>query len=447
MRRAISNTTVYSGADFRKEDRVDLVWEDGIITAVAPGAAAGCIEVVPGEDFFVTPGFVNAHFHPTQQLNRGLGVGMTHDQQMDLLHMTDSLKNTAEKERLSQLAVLEGLKSGTTCFQVAASDIETQVSVFSSLAVRCALALLPKDLENSEKAENVRARVWKTDERLKTAERLYNSFHSPMCRIHFGACNVRYCSDAMILGMLELAQKYGVGFHMHAAEDEGYVQAVLARTGHRPVEHLHRIGALNSRMSIAHAVKLAPQEIEFLAEANAHVVHCPRSNAYLGVGCCPVVALRDAGVNIALGSDAAINNNSNEVRPEAAAAFFGLSREYQRVDLLSLVELFRMLTVNGARAINAADDFGTLEPGKQADLVLWCKNDIPFIPGHDYLADLIFTDSCRAHSVYIAGNPVLRGYRLVTMDEDELIHDARAISELYSRAVARRAFTLLDHSR
>ena len=273
--------------------------------------------------------------------------------------------------------------------------------------------------------------MWNTDELLKTSEERHIKYHSDLVRVHFGAVNVRYASDKLILGMQALAEKYNVYFHMHAAEGNVYVEKVKERTGHRPVEHLHKIGALNRRVSLAHMTKLNKQEIEYLAKAGAHVVHCPRANSYVAVGICPVKELLDAGVNVALGSDAAINNNSNEVRGEARAAFDKIADKYERADIIDYLSLFRMLTINGAKAMGLEDKIGTIEVGKKADLVLWSKNDLPFIPGFNHLADLIFTESCRAHTVFINGKKILENYTLATMDEEKLKKEAKKIATKY----------------
>ncbi len=185
---------------------------------------------------------------------------------------------------------------------------------------------------------------------------------------------------------------------------------------------------------MAHAVHLTPSEIEYLAEAHAHVVHCPRSNSYVGVGVCPVKDLLDSGVNVALGSDAAINNNSNEVRGEAHAAYDKMVDKYQKSDVVDYLTLFRMLTINGARTMGLENGIGIIEPGKQADLALWSKNDFPFIPGFNHIADLIFTDSCRAHTVFVNGERVLQDYLSTRIDELELKKRARDISNKYYTA-------------
>jgi 5-methylthioadenosine/S-adenosylhomocysteine deaminase len=423
MKTAIINTTLFEGAEFLRRDNVDLVFDESAILEVREGAGVERCRVIDGRDFFVTPGFVNAHFHPSQQLNRGLSVGVCHDAQMDLLHATSRIKDAEAKYWLSLVAILEGLKAGTTCFYSVGSDIDTQVRAYRALGVRAACAMIPKDIEASEKPVEVRALSWKGQDRLNLAEDQHRQFHSALVRVHFGVCNVRYASDALIHGMAALAEKYHVGFHMHVAEGDEYVRCAVERTGRRPVEHLRHLGVLGPRMALAHATKLSPAEIGYIAEAGASVVHCPRSNSFVAVG-----------VNVALGSDAAINNNSNEVRGEARAAHANLTNRFERADVVGWRTLFRMLTLNGARALGLGAEIGTIEPGKQADLVLWSKNDMPFIPGYNYLADLIFAESCRAHTVFVGGSKVLEDYRTALVDEAQLIAEARAASERYHAA-------------
>ena len=431
----IRNTTAFIRNNYERHDGVDILIEDGIIKkidkSIKVDVAGKGIEEIDGKDFFVTPGFVNSHFHPSQQLNRALGVGLSHDQQMDLLHATDKIKEDDDKYWLSHIAVLEGLKAGTTCFYSVGSEVETQVKVYNEMAVRAACLLMPKDIEAKSKSVDVRAKVWDAKERIKTAENMHEKYHSELVRVHFGVVNVRYASDKLILGMLALAEKYDTGFQMHAAEGEKYVDYVKERTGDRPIEHLHKIGALNPRVSLAHMTQLTKKEIGYVAESGASVVHCPRANSYVAVGVCPVKELIDVGVNVALGSDAAINNNSNEVRGEARAAYDKMADRYEKADIIDYKALFRMLTINGAKAMGMEDKIGTIEVGKQADLVMWKKSGLPFIPGFNYIADLIFTDSCRAHTILIDGRKVLEKYKLVAMDEDKLIAKACAIKARY----------------
>lgn len=425
---------MFTGENFERRDGVDILIEGSYIKKIGKNLKYKKAKVFDGKDFFVTPGFVNAHFHPSQQLNRALGIGISHDKQMDLLHATDKIKKDSDRFWLSYISVLEGLKAGTTCFYSVGSEIETQIKVYNDMGVRAACTLLPKDIVAEEKREIVRAQAWETQERIDTAEKLHKRYHSDLVRVHFGVVNLRYASDELVKGMLRLAEKYDTYFHMHAAEGDIYVEKVKERTGHTPIEHLHKIGALNHRMSFAHATKLTDEEIKYIAKAKASVVHCPRANSYVATGICPVKELLDAGVNVALGSDAAINNNSNEVRGEAHAAYDKLVDRFGKADIIDYITLFKMLTINGARAMGLEKQIGTIKEGKKADLVLWRRDDLPFIPGFDYLADLIFTDSCRAHTILINGKAVLKNYKATLIDEEKIKKKALEISRRYYKA-------------
>ncbi len=431
MDTVIKNATVYAGNEFERRDNVDILISGNLIKKIDKNIKAPGAKKINGRDFFVTPGFVNGHFHPSQQLNRALGVGLSHDQQMDLLHATDQVKKDSDKYWLSYMAVLEALKAGTTCFYSVGSEIETQVKIYNNLGIRAACTLIPKDIEATEKKQKVRAHTWQTHERILTAEKLHNKYHGELVRVHFGVANTRYASDELILGMQKLAKKYDVYFHMHAAEGKEYVKKVKARTGHTEIEHLHKIGALNHRVSLAHMTCITEKEIKQVAASGAHVVHCPRANSYVAVGVCPVKELLEAGANVCLGSDAAINNNSNEVRGDAHAAFDKIADRYEKADAIDYKILFKMLTINGAKAMGLEKQIGTIEEGKKADLVLWSKNDYPFIPGFNHLADLIFTDSCRAHTIFINGKKVLENYKSTQMDEEKLRTQAKIVAKRY----------------
>src|SRR5271154_3503324 len=133
----VKKTTAFVGSDYSRRDNIDILIERDSITRIAENIACDKEwEIIDGSDCFVTPGFINSHFHPSQQLNRGLAVGVSHAEQMDLLHATDRIKQPEDKYWLALIAMLEGLKAGTTCFYSVGSEIETQIKAFNSLGLR-----------------------------------------------------------------------------------------------------------------------------------------------------------------------------------------------------------------------------------------------------------------------------------------------------------------------
>lgn len=135
MKTIIKNTTAFVGENLKRQNSIDILIEKDLIKKIGKNISSASAKTIDGKDFFITPGFVNAHFHPSQQLNRALGVGISHDKQMDLLHASDTIKQPDDKLHLSYIAVLEGLKAGTTCFYSVGSEIDTQVEIYNNLGI------------------------------------------------------------------------------------------------------------------------------------------------------------------------------------------------------------------------------------------------------------------------------------------------------------------------
>jgi len=188
------------------------------------------------------------------------------------------------------------------------------------------------------------------------------------------------------------------------------------------LQNLDRLGLVNDKLIAVHMTQLNDEEIATLAAKGGHVVHCPTSNLKLASGFCRVGDLVKAGVNVALGTDGACSNNSldmvaemklaailakgvtgdatsvpaRHVRVGAAAAemFASFSPPFH---LLS--QALKMATINGARALGMADKIGSLETGKQADMIALSMDGLAARPLFDVESHLVYTstaDTCVA---------------------------------------------------
>jgi 5-methylthioadenosine/S-adenosylhomocysteine deaminase len=172
--------------------------------------------------------------------------------------------------------------------------------------------------------------------------------------------------------------------------------------------------------------QLSADDIGKVARAGVQVVHCPQSNLKLASGICPVAALQQAGVNVALGSDGAASNNDLDLLSEAQTAALlakGIAGDARAVDAFTAIE---MLTLNGATALGMQDRIGSIEPGKQADLCAVDLSAPETQPLHHVASQLIYAASSRQVSdVWIAGRRLLDSGRLTTIDLDEVLHRTR----------------------
>ncbi len=135
------------------------------------------------------------------------------------------------------------------------------------------------------------------------------------------------------------------------------------------IEYLERHDALSSGPLLIHCVKIDDRDVERIASSASRVAHCPKSNAKLGHGIAPLGRLMRAGVRVGLGTDGAVSNNQYDLIDEARFAGL-LQRAFHRdAALFPSVELLRLMTIEGARALGMEGEIGSIEVGKQADLV------------------------------------------------------------------------------
>jgi len=152
---------------------------------------------------------------------------------------------------------------------------------------------------------------------------------------------------------------------MHVHETAAEVAEAVATTGRRPLARLDALGLVTPALIGVHATQLDPAEIDLLANAGASIVHCPRSNLKLASGLCPVAALHAAGVNVALGTDGAASNNRLDLWAELQTA--ALVGKFAAGDATAVpaAAALAMATINGARALNLADESGRCLPAKR----------------------------------------------------------------------------------
>ena len=238
-------------------------------------------------------------------------------------------------------------------------------------------------------------------------------------------------SDELVVGAADLARRRGTGMTFHMSPHRGDPVSYLARTGRRPFEHLADLDVLGDHLLVAHAVHLDDSELDHVLRSGTAVVSCPW--AYLRLAQGFVAAGRHGellarGGRIALGCDAENAGDAVDIL-RAATLFVGLARDAAS-DPFSLTahDALELATIRGAEAINKADIIGSLEPGKQADIVVHSTSGPQFSPrSTDPVLQLIWASDGRSVSeVLIAGRLVVTGGQCRTVELDDLREQARA---------------------
>jgi cytosine/adenosine deaminase-related metal-dependent hydrolase len=213
-----------------------------------------------------------------------------------------------------------------------------------------------------------------------------------------------------------LARDLGVRLHTHVAETADEDEFCVERFGCTPVEYLDSLGWLAGDVWLAHAVHLDDAAIARLAATGTGVAHCPSSNARLGAGICRTADLLAAGVPVGLGVDGAASNEESALLGEAREAVL-MARAVGGPQALTVRQSLELATLGGARLIGRANELGSLEAGKLADVALWQLDDLAHADVADPVAALVLGARPPLELLIVNGETVVDDDQVVTVDE------------------------------
>ncbi len=250
-------------------------------------------------------------------------------------------------------------------------------------------------------------------------------------------------SDALLGGAGELARELGTGLTMHMSPTSSDPDVYLARTGRRPLAHLHNLGVLGRHLLIAHGVWLDDEEVELVLATGTAIAYCPWAYLRLGQGVTRAgrhAEIVERGGRVGLGCDATNAADLPDIL-RAAALAAGLARD-TRIDpeRFGSDTAFELATIRGAEAVGMHDRIGSLEVGKLADIVVHDARHPAWRPGGDPVLNLVWgTDGRSVRDVVVNGEIVVRDGAATKVDESALAEAARdAQRSLFERAGIQR---------
>jgi 5-methylthioadenosine/S-adenosylhomocysteine deaminase len=384
----------------------------------------------------IMPGLVNSHLHFYHTMHRGLapedagGVLWS-----NYVHGKIASKLTAEDEIYGGLIILlETLKSGTTTFLEAGSyNPAAAIEGVSRIGMRGLMGRRSFDqaiLGHSMLMEDTDTCLRENEKFLKTYRDGYNGGLLKACVDIVGQGR---CTDRLYLESKKMADDYGTILNLHLAAVAEEVTATRANTGYRPVEHLYRLGILDSNVSLVHMVHVTDREVRMLAKTRANVIHCPSTALKLNYelsskGRFP--EMLEHGVNVGVGGDASdCSNFADMIRVMYLAAV--LPKDYRNDPGISAAETaIEMATINGAKALGMAEAIGSLEPGKRADIIILNMWSPEWIPNYSEVQNLVYSaDGRSVETVYVNGRLIMDDRKVLTVDENEVIARCMALSE------------------
>lgn len=401
-------------------ERHAVAVHSGRIEAVLPQAQAAAqfpdyarIDL-PGHALI--PGLVNAHTHAAMSLLRGIADDLPLQRWLEERVWPVEGKHVSAEfvKDGTLLACAEMLRGGVTCCNDMYFFPEAALEAALQAGMRAALGLIVIEFPSAYASDPQAYLAQGLALRDRWREHPLVSFclapHAPYT-----------VSDATFRRVAQLAAELELPVHVHVHETAGEVERSVAEHGVRPLARLERLGLLGPNLISVHSVHLTAAEIALLARHRASVAHCPSSNLKLASGMAPVAQLLAAGVNVALGTDGAASNNRLDMFEEMRLAALLAKAAAGDPEAMPAHAALRAATLGGAIALGAEERFGSIVPGKAADLVAVALDDVSLQPVYDVVSHLVYA-CAREHvsDVWVAGERVLRERQLTRIDVADL---------------------------
>ena len=417
-------------------DGAILIGTDGRIKAVGDAssilAANPSVEVKRLENRLLMPGLVNTHMHSglLRGTAEGLPVWEWLQQFIDPMHR---VVNEREAEIASFLCYAESLLCGTTTVVDMWRHMHGSANAAAQLGIRAVLVPYVAEHPDHDYFET-----------LKTNEALIQKWHGGAdgrVQVWVGLEHMFYATPEAWGRVTAMAKEYQTGFHTHSNESKFDVEETARRYNIRPIEALEKFGLLDApKTLLAHCVWLNDSEIDILAARRIGVAHNPISNMKLASGAARVVDMLNKGVAVGLGTDGEKENNNLDMFEELKTASLLAKLSALDAAALDAWSTCRMGTVTGARAIGLDSEIGSIEIGKQADLIA-VRTDTPrltpLLSGTAGNLHHNIVHAVRGGDVdmtMVAGNILVDGGQLLTADLRQLIDEANtAVPPLFKR--------------
>ncbi len=437
----------------------DILIRDGIIAEIGTKITAPQATVIDASDKIVMPGFINAHMHSNQALEKGLNDRYPLDTYMLLGSYGGANAEFRPRDLYvsAMVGAIDMIRGGSTsALDMPRVDMrwfregtDAIMQAYADIGMRAMVAVTYTDLNfpGSLPLELVPG-AFEALKPKKTAELadifpLAGAFidkwrgKNPLLLPAIGPSSLPRCSTELFEASVDFAKERGLRMQTHLLSAKSQVYVGEKRYGGSTVEFLDRIGCLEDWASFAHSIWLSPDEVNIFAKSCACAVHNPISNSKLGVGTAPIVELRKAGARIAIGSDGSSSADGQNMFEtiKSAANVHRVSHRYE--DWILAEDALDMCWNGGAAAMGQR--LGKLEPGYAADLMLLHTRHLFITPKEQLAGQIVHAElGSSVDTMIIGGEIVFTESRFTRIDEAAIHAEAQEILTRVYRGMPER---------
>ena len=351
------------------------------------------VTVLDLRPWLLMPGLVDLHVHLPQVPAAGLGAGLDLMTWLDryIFPLERSFDEAAADRLMPQILRAMARAGTTTMLAYGAIWPDSLHAAFRAAEAHGIRAVIGKVMMDELTYDERLSRERILDVSLRQSAELCERWHGAdegRLRYAFTPRFAVSCSTEMLHESASLARHYGAYWQTHLSEDRGEIAEVRRRFP-EALDYLDvydRAAALGERTILAHAVHLSHRELERIVESGSRVAHCPASNLFLASGVMPLARYLEAGAMVGLGSDVAGGPDLSMVTQMRVGAYVQNALRTvgdDRRAILDPLSWLRLGTLEGARALGMHEIIGSLEEGKEADLIAVDPARTAPLPGID----------------------------------------------------------------
>ncbi len=404
--------------------------KDGIIVAIKENGNQQNIsgfakEYIDASGCIIMPGLVNTHTHLPMVCFRGMADDLP---LMEWLngHIFPAEARFVNKKMVydgALLAMAEMILSGTTtfCDGYFFEDKIGQAALQSGMRAVIAQGFIDFPTPDNPDPSGKMVIAKRFVDRWKNV--------SPLVATAFFCHSPYTCSPETITTIKEAARAAGIPFLMHLLENKDEIPTIIKRYGRKPVQHLLSLGVLDEQTIAVHCNWVDGEDMAIFAALDVKVSHNPESSMKLAAGVAPIPEMMRRGITCGLGTDGQASNNDLDMFREISMA----AKVHKVITLNPTVmdarTVLQLATIDGARTLGLEKRIGSIEVGKDADIILLDMNKPHLTPLYNCYSQLVYAASgADVITSIIGGKVVMKNRRLLTIDVDRAMENVRRIS-------------------
>jgi len=395
------------------EQNIDILIDGNKISKIAKNIDTKIADkVINANGKVVMPGLINTHSHVPMSIFRETldGYNLQDWLSKKIWPMEDKLTKQ-DIYYASYLSFIEMIKTGTTTINDMYSFTEEIIKAMKETGIRLQTTRTLMSLNYPE-------------ERLVELQELIDEYGEKYdtLTLNTGIQGLYTSNEPYVEKGIELAKKNNLPIHIHFCENTTEVNDIEKAYGRKPVKVLKE-KFNDTKVILAHCVKLSEEDIDEIKDMDISVAHCPISNLKLGCGVAKIKYMLDKGINVGLGTDgqgSGSNLDLFETMKYAALLQKGIT---ENPECLPAYEVLKMATINGAKALGLEESIGSIEVGKLADIIIIDINDVKIKPVNDLISELVYNVKGNNVITTIVNGKILMEEGKLANDKQEQIYE------------------------